>query len=79
MKLNLDTPDFTCYTLKEIENMMTTDTTVKREVLREIKRMVRPGCAVTKKSWKIAYDVVRAKAIEETRYWKQRYITIERS
>lgn len=77
MEINLDRLDFVCYTLKEIEVMMTTTEDVKKEVLAEIKRMVRPGCAVTRRAWKIAYDVVRANAIRDTEIWKQKYITIE--
>lgn len=77
MEIGLDRISFSCYTWKEIENIMTTNEGVKRAVLMEIKRRVRPGCAVTKQSWKVAYDIVRAKAIEETRMWKKMYITIE--
>lgn len=77
MKISLDKFDFICYTLKELETMMTTDKTVRREVLLEIKRRVKPGASVTKRTWKEAYDHVRQIAIDETILWKHRHITIE--
>jgi hypothetical protein len=79
MKISLDRLDFICYTLKEIETMMTTDESVRKEVIGWIKRMVKPGNQVTKRDWKIAYQVARREAIRETLLWKQKYITIERS
>jgi hypothetical protein len=77
MKISLDKLDLICYTIKELEIMMTTDKTVRREVLLEIKRRVKPGAAVTKRTWKEAYDHVRQIAIDETILWKHRFITIE--
>jgi len=77
MKISLDRIDFSCYTLKELNEMMTTDKLVRREVLLEIKRRVKPGAAVTKRTWKEAYDHVRQIAIDETILWKHRHITIE--
>jgi len=58
--------------------MMTTNEGVPAEVLKESKRMVNPGLPVSRKMWKIAYDIVRDRAIDETRLWKRNNITIER-
>ncbi len=77
MKLSLDKLNLTCYTKREIEKLMTTDKLVRQEVLSEIKRRVKPGAAVTKRTWKEAYDHVRQIAIDETILWKHRHITIE--
>lgn len=57
--------------------MMTIDEGVKKLVLNEIKRMVKPGTPITKRMWKFAYDSVRAQAIVETARWKQKFITVE--
>lgn len=57
--------------------MMTTDISVKRAVLATVKRIVKPGAPVTKTVWKAAYNIVRISAIEETKEWKRKYITIE--
>lgn len=58
--------------------MMTTDNQVKKAVLDQLKRMVRPGCAVSPAMFKVAYKIIRANAIADTLSWKQKYITIER-
>jgi hypothetical protein len=78
MKMGLDKMDLSCYTWGEIETMMTTHEGVPAEVLKESKKMVNPGCPVSRKMWKIAYGIVRDRAIDETRVWKQKHITIER-
>lgn len=57
--------------------MMTTDSTVRREVLAEIKKRVAPGGAVTRQIWQSAYDCVRQQAISDTILWKNLFITIE--
>ena len=58
---------------------MTTDPSVKQNVVLQAKRMVKPGCPITRGIWKAAYEIVRLNEIEFIRNWKQKYITIERT
>lgn len=57
--------------------MMTNDTSVKRNVMLRVKRMVRPGQIVNKTMWRAAYAIERIDAIKRTILWKQTHITIE--
>lgn len=59
--------------------MMTTDASIKRAVIEKVKQIVKPGTPVTRTVWKAAYAIVRLDAIEDTKEWKRKYITIERS
>lgn len=51
---------------------------VKAEVVRMIRRTVKPGSPVGPKEFRQAYNLVRAQAIADTIMWKQVHITIER-
>jgi len=57
---------------------MTNDRHVKAEVLRMVRKTLAPGLPVTKKVWRLAYDMVRTQAIADTIMMKQNYISIER-
>lgn len=56
---------------------MTMDKSIRQEVISLIKMLVKPGAPVTRTAWKVAYGMVRTKAIRETEAWKKEYITIE--